>query len=217
VRPRFKDLRERILTLFRRWDYSVWWKILCTSKYGIPQHRERFYLVAILRPAQKRKFKFPRPFPHEDIGNFLDDCTTTSTLSNQQHNSLDVGLKKLASHNVDPTTSLCVVDVGSSTKWASAMQGRSPCLTARRCEMGGHYITIKNRLMTTDEMCRLQGIPPNRWDWRAAGMKETEFRKCIGNAMSVNLLMHILPRALRAAGLINDIIKPPTNMSICLR
>ena len=81
------------------------------------------------------------------------------------------------------------------------MVGRTPCLTATRCASGGHFITHKGRMMTTSEMCRLQGLPPNRINYGKAKVSRAKFSKAIGNMMSVNVLQRLLPPLLRSAGL----------------
>ena len=50
-------------------------------------------------------------------------------------------------------------------------------------------------------MCRLQAIPPHRFDFERAGVSRKGFVHAIGNAMSANVLAKVLGRALHAAGL----------------
>jgi hypothetical protein len=66
---------------------------------------------------------------------------------------------------------------------------------------GGHYLMRFDRMMTEKEMCRLQGIPDGRVDYRRANVPKAEFLHAVGNAMSSNVLARILAFALPAAGL----------------
>ena len=57
--------------------------------------------------------------------------------------------------------------------------------------------------MTTDELCRLQGLNPRRWQLPPAGASEKEFRECVGNAISGNIINLLLVAALSALGLVD--------------
>ena len=39
---KFKKIRQKIVSLIKSYGYNVWWKVLNTMDYGIPQHRKRF-------------------------------------------------------------------------------------------------------------------------------------------------------------------------------
>jgi hypothetical protein len=54
--------------------------------------------------------------------------------------------------------------------------------------------------MTMSEMCRLQGLPPNRINYRKAKVSRKKFAKAVGNMMSVNVLQRILPGLLKSIG-----------------
>ena len=63
-------------------------------------------------------------------------------------------------------------------------------------------MTNKMRKVTLDEIMRAQCMVPKRmWGWFLL-MTPSKMGHACGNAMSINILMRILPRALRAAGLI---------------
>ena len=44
--------------------YNVYWKLFNTKDYGVPQSRERIYIVGILKTLDKG-FEFPQPVPLE--------------------------------------------------------------------------------------------------------------------------------------------------------
>ena len=48
----------------------------------------------------------------------------------------------------------------------------------------------------------LQGIPPNRFNYKTAGVKGDDLKFAVANAMSANVLMRLLPDTLWAAGLL---------------
>ena len=209
---RFEDLRADIVDILERWGYKVHWKVLDTRTQGVPQSRPRFYLVALLRPVAERRFAFPVELPPPDLLRFLDppgaEAAAPFPCGAQANASLLAASEKLRPRKVDPAASPCVIDGGASTKWAHGMERCSPCLTASRCCQGGHYITTYKRMMTVHEMCRLQAIPPRRFDFEQAGVSKKDFLHAVGNAMSANVLARLFDRALYAAGLAQCLKEP---------
>jgi DNA (cytosine-5)-methyltransferase 1 len=66
--PDFIKLQQRLSSL----GYKNFWQVLDSSKYGIPQHRERCFMVSIL--DENATFEFPKPFPLEKrLADVLED------------------------------------------------------------------------------------------------------------------------------------------------
>ena len=116
--------------------------------------------------------------------------------------------EKLRARKVDAAATPCVVDAALSSKRAHGMEHCSACLTATRCCQGGRYNTLHTRKMTVGEMCRLQAIPPRRFDFDRAGVSRKDFLHAVGNTMSANVLARVLDRALYAAGLTRRLREP---------
>ena len=61
-----KQFRDTTFKLFtdelEEYGYNVYWKVLNAKNYGIPQNRERVYLIFIKKDLDNGKFKFPEPF-----------------------------------------------------------------------------------------------------------------------------------------------------------
>ena len=61
-----KQFKETTFKLFtdelKEYDYNVYWKVLNAKNYGIPQNRERVYLIFIKKDLDNGKLKFPEPF-----------------------------------------------------------------------------------------------------------------------------------------------------------
>lgn len=59
----FKDTTFKLFTdELEEYGYNVYWKVLNAKNYGIPQNRERVYLLFIKKDLDNGKFKFPEPF-----------------------------------------------------------------------------------------------------------------------------------------------------------
>lgn len=60
TQPRFAPYRQAVVERLSSAGYSVQWKLLHASDYGVPQLRPRFVLVA-LRPEDAAHFEWPEP------------------------------------------------------------------------------------------------------------------------------------------------------------
>lgn len=69
-----KQFKETTFKIFeqelKEYGYNTYWKVLNAKNYGIPQNRERVYLILIKKELDNGKFKFPEPF---DTGLRLKD------------------------------------------------------------------------------------------------------------------------------------------------
>lgn len=61
-----KQFRDTTFKLFEdelhEYGYVTYWKVLNAKNYGIPQNRERVYLIFIRKDLDNGQFKFPEPF-----------------------------------------------------------------------------------------------------------------------------------------------------------
>lgn len=62
VGKRFKDAFDMFIEELHEYGYNTYWKVLNSKDYGIPQNRERLYLIIILKEFDNGKFEFPEPF-----------------------------------------------------------------------------------------------------------------------------------------------------------
>lgn len=54
--------------------YNNYWKVLNAKDYGVPQNRERVFIVSIRKDIDTGLFEFPKPFPLEKrLKDFLED------------------------------------------------------------------------------------------------------------------------------------------------
>ena len=115
----------------------------------------------------------------------------------------------LKAKNINPDKHTTLVDVGASANFTNLKVNGSPCITASRGKSGGFYITTLKRMTSYEELGRLQGFPTNvvKKLLEAAARDDKPKSKtmtvghALGNAISVNMLMRLLPRILVAAGL----------------
>ena len=197
--------------------YRVGYKVLDTMDFGLPQHRERIYVVGCLRKAcaGHAPFRWPAPQPMRPLSSVLrglpaspiqqQDCLRReqrflreSTPRLRQR--LRKAYQKMRSRGLSPygTKLPVVVDVGGTK--AHWMVGKSPCLTQSRSQ--GFYLPALGRMTSITERLRLQGLPSEIHRRCLGQVTNHQLGSMIGNAMSVNTLAAVLSRLLPSCGLI---------------
>ena len=58
---RFKNEFEIVLRSLEEAGYNNYWKVLDATDYGIPQHRERVFIVSVRKDIDHGLFRFPEP------------------------------------------------------------------------------------------------------------------------------------------------------------
>ena len=70
---KFKEQFEIVLGSLEEAGYSNYWKVLNAKDYGIPQNRERVFIISIRKDIDKG-YEFPEPFPLQlRLKDMLDD------------------------------------------------------------------------------------------------------------------------------------------------
>lgn len=62
VGKNYKDTFQMFLDELHEYGYNTYYQVLNAKDYGVPQSRERIYLIIILKELDNGKFKFPKPF-----------------------------------------------------------------------------------------------------------------------------------------------------------
>ena len=62
VGKQFKDTFKMFTDELDEYGYNVYWKVLNAKDYGVPQNRERVYLIFIKKELDNGKFTYPKPF-----------------------------------------------------------------------------------------------------------------------------------------------------------
>ena len=60
---KFSEQFKIVLDSLEEAGYNNYWKILNAKDYGIPQNRERVFIVSIRKDIDTGLFEFPKPFP----------------------------------------------------------------------------------------------------------------------------------------------------------
>jgi len=166
-----------ILEKLKGLGYTVYHKVLNTLDYGMPQKRERIYIVGFLEPIA---FKFPRPIkPYKPLSEILDkdeDVPENFFLSDR----LKEKRMKAVKPN-PPYPSIWHENIGGNI---SAL----PYSCALRAGGSYNYLVVNGiRRLTGREMLRLQGFPEDF----IINIPYTQVRKVAGNSVTVPVIKAI--------------------------
>lgn len=62
IGKQFKSTFQMFLDELNEYGYNTYYQVLNAKDYGIPQNRERVFLIIIKKELDNGKFKFPKPF-----------------------------------------------------------------------------------------------------------------------------------------------------------
>ena len=162
--------------------YFLSYKILNTKHYGIPQSRERLYIVGIRKKFMKRAFEWPREVPlQQPLTSFMDG-------RNRRQESVWPSIEKKEVLAKIPVDSV-FVDLSFPQGSLPNLATLCPCLNTSANLWNVPY----HRLATTSEYLTLQGFPA---DFKQV-VSDRQLKKQVGNSMSVSVLRHLLKAILK--------------------
>ena len=162
--------------------YDVFSKVLNASDFGLPQNRERIYIVCVnRRKIKQRDFEFPKPTKKETrVGDILEPHTDRKyVLSNKLWNGHKRRLKEHRERGNGFGYSLFTPNsIRTSTISARYYKDGSEVLIATRGNP---------RKITPREAARLQGFPESF----KIPVSDTQAYKQFGNSVAINVVAAI--------------------------
>lgn len=171
----FSELLSHLSSL----SYQVTWNILNTKDYGIPQQRDRLYIVAI-QSSLRQSFEWPDPQPMKELWKFVD------TKDNESE-PIPEFVKRSGLLKRIPKDSI-FIDIGFTQSNFVNSGVVSPCITTQ----GNLWCVPMKRHASIKECLQLQGFPKS---FRQV-VSDRQLKKQIGNSMSVNVLEAIFKKLL---------------------
>jgi DNA (cytosine-5)-methyltransferase 1 len=162
--------------------YNIEWDILNTQHYGIPQNRERLYILGVQKP---RDVVFPTPttrytIKNTPLKNYIDySCTEKDKIT----------LKKLQDAFDSKKIKNDVIFVNTGT---IGIGGENPCVNHNiRCPClltnDKLWCVPLHRHATNKEYLKLQGFPLST----KVVVSDRQLNRQMGNSMSINVLKAI--------------------------
>jgi DNA (cytosine-5)-methyltransferase 1 len=166
--------------------YSLCADIYNTKDYGIPQNRERLYIIGIHTEILLQPYQKPQPIPLQPLEQIIDSIFNTTF---KPWPTILKNLKKIG-----PNTQIV-----TPFAFYSAPEFICPALTT--C-CSKYFVVKQNRMLSIDECLKLQGFDATSFQ---KAVSDTQLYKQIGNSMSVNVLKAILTQIFDSTIMINII------------
>ena len=189
-----------ILEKLKGLGYTVYHKVFNSLDFGLPQKRERIYIVGFLDPIH---FKFPKPLgyykPLTEILQNDNEIPKSFFLSE------DIKQKRLNGVKANPPfPSIWHENIGGNI---SAL----PYSCALRAGGSYNYLVVNGvRRLTDREMLRLQGFP----DTFKNNLPYSQLRKVAGNSVSVPVIKAIAGEMLKALQEKKHAFKEPVQLTL---
>ncbi|CAE7845790.1 bsp6IM [Symbiodinium necroappetens] len=184
--------------------YKVEWTILNARLHsGIPQHRERVFLVGLRRDRQRKPLKWPAEVPMRNLSQYLlpptlprSDIDPESLPNATAARNVTEFVRTLCSRGEDPMQPGYVLNVGGT--YPHWNKGYCPCITRSRGASRGFYLPWLIRSLSVQEVTMLQGVLPG--ELPEGLLSDTQLGGLAGNAIPIDLLAAVLRSVLTAAG-----------------
>lgn len=201
---------KKFMPDFQRWldkleqlGYNNYWQVLNAKDYGIPQNRERVFVVSIRKDIDTKGYKFPSPIPlQKRLKDVLEPC-----VDEKYYLSADKVEKFLNSFE-NPETSYCLdANYWKGTTIESYLKKHRRQLVKEisntvRCGGGGSLdgkhtwdIVVENhriRKLTPRECWRLMAFTDIEFDCaKLSGVSNSRLYQQAGNSIVVDVLVAI--------------------------
>ena len=208
---KFATQFETVLKSLEEAGYYNYWKVLNAKDYGIPQNRERVFIVSIRKDVDNGLFEFPEPIKCRDIRTLLDENVDESYFLpdfliermkikeyKQDYRTSDTRKATTGTHE----ESFFVSDYRYDEGLRIRKNGCSPTITTKgKSDVVGQpifYINKKLRYATEQEKFKLMGFTESDFEKAEVSMiemcrntKDSEFQKLskqAGNSIVVDVL-----------------------------
>ena len=179
-------------------NYSVFHKVLNASNFGLPQNRERIYIVAFRNDIKSNKFNFPKP-PNSEV--CLLDIIENNPINAKviERNDIEIYKEYIPQKNIFNEMTLLnkPIQIGKVNKGGQGERiyhplGHAITLSAYGGGVGSktglYLIDGKIRKLSPRECARIQGFP----DSFILNNSDSQSYKQFGNSVAINVLQNIL-------------------------
>lgn len=192
-----KTLKTIIKTL-EKLEYTIFTKIFNSSNFGLPQNRERVYIVAFHNSINSEFFKFPVPPNHPIcLAHILENKPKDAKII--ERDDIEIYKNYSVSNSLFSELELLnkPIQIGKVNKGGQGERiyhtlGHAITLSAYGGGVGSktglYLVNGKIRKLSPRECARVQGFP----DDFVLNAMDTQSYKQFGNSVSVNVLQHIL-------------------------
>lgn len=184
---------KRMMSILDDIGYDTQIKLLNAARYGVPQHRERVYIIGLRKDIAHDKFVYPAPLDLPIyIENIVDDNKKAVEEATIHREDIEFwandGQEKNALHPIRVGT----VNKGGQGERIYSKKGVGITLSAYGGGVGAktglYKIDGKVRRLTPRECARLQGFPE---EFIIPNNRNTAYKQ-FGNSVAINVLQCIV-------------------------
>lgn len=189
-----------IIEKLKNIGYTVYHKVFNSLDFGVPQKRERIYIVGFLKPIN---FEFPKPLGYyKPLSEILQN---ENEIPKSYFLSKEIKQKRFAKvKGVPPLPSIWHENIGGNI---SAL----PYSCALRAGGSYNYLVVNGiRRLTDREMLRLQGFP----DTFKINIPYSHARKVAGNSVSVPVIKAIAGEMMKSLKTPKKVIKKAIQLTL---
>ena len=185
-----------ILRTLEEIGYDIYYKVLTASHYGVPQARERIYIIGFRKDLGITDFTFPKPRYNEIY--LKDILEKDKDMKEYLINRTDLKFWKR-----DETPALNPIQIGQINKGGQgeriySINGHAITLSAYgggvAGKTGAYLINRQIRRLSPRECARVQGFP----EWFKIPVSKFEAYKQFGNSVSIPVIEAIFSQILNA-------------------
>ena len=178
----FNDILKRLNDINK---YSIYHKVINSKELGIPQSRDRLYIIGILNKDKKRNFIFPESKPMKNINDFVDKSNKSKNEIKESNVEL---FKNVPNDSVFIDTGFRSATFPNSNKWA-------PCITAQP----NMWCVPMCRKASVKEYFWLQGFNPED---KKITLSDHRMKILIGNSMTVNVIQELIENGFKSLNIL---------------
>lgn len=178
-----------ILRTLEDLGYNVFYQVLVASHYGVPQQRERIYIIGFRKDLGIINFQFPKPtYKKIFVKDILED--------EEKAKDCIVNRTDLKFWKRDETPSLKLIQIGQINNGGQgeriySINGHAVTLSAYgggvAGKTGAYLVNGKIRRLTPRECARVQGFP----EWFKIPINKYQAYKQFGNSISIPVVESI--------------------------
>ena len=191
-----ETLRVILDTLSKKLDYNVFYDVLNSKDYKVPQNRERVYIVGFR--DKSIEFKFPKKAKETvTLDSILSkNIDKESKISETAKFNIVNNLKKHKKYKEIKDNPLLLAYEIRKSRCTFRYDSLAPTLTAKMGTGGNNVPVLVNQMrkLTTKECLKIQGFPDDFW----IEPNRAQSYKQIGNSISIPVVELIAKEMIKA-------------------